>query len=254
MKLSDPARLNRSPHHRVRSRCSVTSEIIYGRNPVMEALSSGSRTFYEIMVLSQNFDELNQSARDIPVRIVPREELEKSSLTLNHQGIAAQVSPYRYATLADMTDLVILILLDSVEDPQNLGSIIRSAYALAGAGVVIPEHRAASVTPAVVKASSGATERTRIARVHNLRDAGRELKNCGYWLVGLDATAQDDICRIPKFDKVALVIGGEDSGIRPIIAKGLDLVARIPMKGHFNSLNVAQAAGIALYELAARTK
>jgi 23S rRNA (guanosine2251-2'-O)-methyltransferase len=220
----------------------------------MEAISSGSRTFKEIMVLSQNYDVFSRSARDIPIRIVQKDELEKLSLSLNHQGIVAKVTPYRYATLGDLMDLNILVLLDSVEDPQNLGSIIRSAYALAGAGVIIPEHRSASVTPAVVKASSGATEQTRIALVPNLRDASRELKKHGYWLVGLDAKAQKDIRSIPRFDKVGLVLGGEDSGIRPVIERELDLMACIPMKGSFNSLNVAQAAVVALYELSARGK
>ena len=220
----------------------------------MEAISSGSRTFQEIMVLSQNYDVFSRSVRDIPIRIVQRDELEKTSLSMNHQGIVAKVSPYRYATLGDMMALDTLVLLDSVEDPQNLGSIIRSAYALAGAGIIIPEHRSASVTPAVVKASSGASEQTRIALVQNLRDAPRERKKHGYWLVGLDAKAQEDIRRIPRFDKIGIVLGSEDSGIRPVIERELDLMACIPMKGSFNSLNVAQAAAVALYELSARGK
>jgi 23S rRNA (guanosine2251-2'-O)-methyltransferase len=218
----------------------------------MEAVSSGSRTFEEIVVLSQHYGELSRLAPDIPVRIVQREELEGISLSRNHQGIAARVSPYRYANLPDLMDRGTIVLLDSVSDPQNLGSIIRSAYALAGAGVVIPGHRSASVTPAVVKASSGATEKTRIAYVGNLRDAARELKKHGYWLVGLDAAAREDIRRIPRFDRIGLVLGGEDSGIRPVIKGELDVTARIPMKGTFNSLNVAQAAAIALYELSAK--
>ena len=252
MKPSDRSRMHRTPNRRIHPRGSATFEIIYGRNPVMEAITSGSRTFQEIMVLSQNYDVFSRSVRDIPIRIVQKDELEKLSLSLNHQGIVAKVTPYRYATLGDMMDLDTLVLLDSVEDPQNLGSIIRSAYALAGAGIIIPEHRSASVTPAVVKASSGATEQTRIALVQNLRDASRELKKHGYWLVGLDAKAQEDIRRIPRFDKIGLVLGSEDSGIRPIIERELDLMACIPMKGSFNSLNVAQAAAVALYELSAR--
>jgi 23S rRNA (guanosine2251-2'-O)-methyltransferase len=221
---------------------------------VLEALSSGSRTFYEIMVLSQHVDDISHAGEEIPVRVFSREELEKITGSLNHQGIAARVSPYRYAALSEMMNLSTLVLLDSVEDPQNLGSVIRTSYALSNAGIVIPEHRSASVTPAVVKASAGATERIKIARVQNLREAIRQLKNHGFWLVGLDASAREDLALIPRFDKVGLVLGGEDSGIRPVTAGEIDMTARIPMKGSFNSLNVAQACAVALYELTARLK
>jgi len=254
MKTTDPFRTYRAQKTHQRSRGNASSEIIYGRNPVMEALSSGSRTFHEIIVLPQHQEELTRAAKGIPVRTAQREDLEKIALSRNHQGVTARVSPYRYAALDDLMGLDTLVLLDSVEDPQNLGSIIRTAYALAGAGVIIPEHRAASVTPAVVKASSGATEHTRIALVQNLKDACREVKKHGFWLVGLDVTAKEDLRGIPGFDKVGIVLGGEDSGIRPIIAREIDLVARIPMKGDFNSLNVSQACTIALYELTGRNR
>ena len=228
------------------------TEIIYGKNPVLEGLSSGRRTFYEIMTLSQHAEKMSREAGDVPVRIVAREDLDSMTGSLNHQGIAARVSGYRYSSLNDMLDLTAVVLLDSVEDPQNLGSIVRVSYALSGAGVIIPEHRSASVTPAVVKASSGATERLMIARVQNLRETAKFLKKNGFWLIGLDASAGEDLSRIPKFEKVGLVMGGEDSGIRPVIEGELDMVSRIPMKGDFNSLNVAQACSIALYELTAR--
>src|SRR5208283_2649357 len=161
---------------------------------------------------------------------------------------------YRYAELKDLFPLPCVVLLDNVEDPQNLGSIIRSSHALVGAGIIIPEHRSAPVTPAVVKASSGATEHVRITRVKNLRAAAQELKKNGFWIVGLETHAQEDISRTPTFDKLALVLGGEDSGIRPVMTSELDLTVRIPMRGGFNSLNVSQAATIALYELVARVK
>jgi 23S rRNA (guanosine2251-2'-O)-methyltransferase len=110
------------------------------------------------------------------------------------------------------------------------------------------------VTPAVVKASSGATEHVRITRVKNLRAAAQELKKNGFWIVGLEADAQEDISRTPTFEKIGLVLGGEDSGIRPVMTSELDLAVRIPMRGGFNSLNVSQAATIALYELVTRVK
>ena len=230
------------------------AEIIYGRNAVLEAVHAGNRKFQEILVLPQHHDEMFESSSGIPLRVLQKPDLDRITSTDNHQGIAARVSAYPYAELKDLYPLPCVVLLDGVEDPQNFGSIIRTAHALADAGIVIPEHRSASVTPSVVKASSGATELTKIARVKNLRSAAQELKKSGFWIVGLEAHAQQDITRTPRFDKIGLVLGGEDTGIRPVMASELDLEVSIPMKGSFNSLNVAHAAAIALYELTARGK
>jgi 23S rRNA (guanosine2251-2'-O)-methyltransferase len=229
-----------------------STEVIYGRNAVFESLHQGTRTFHEILVLQQHYDDLLEASKGVPVRVVQKHELDKIAATNHHQGIAARVSAYRYADLKDLYPLKCVLLLDSVEDPQNLGSIIRTAHALANAGVVIPEHRSAPITPTVVKASSGATERVKIARVKNLRTAAQDLKKNGFWLVGLEADAKGDISNTPVFDKLGLVLGGEDSGIRPVMTSELDLAVKIPMKGDFNSLNVSQAATIALYELVVR--
>ena len=227
-------------------------ELIYGLNPVKEALSSGRRKIYEIMISRERYDDILSMARGIPVNSLPRNELEKLARTRGHQGIMARVSSYPYASFSDCTTLDVVILLDSVEDPQNLGAIIRTAYALAGAGIIIPEDRSASITPAVVKASAGATEHVMIARVKNLRMAAKELKKAGFWLVGLEAGGRDPLDAVPQFDKLAVVLGGEDTGVRPVLQKELDIMASIPMKSEFNSLNVAQSAAIALYELMIR--
>jgi 23S rRNA (guanosine2251-2'-O)-methyltransferase len=227
-------------------------EIIYGFNPIEEALKAQKRKFFEILVARESHDKIASLARGVSLSTVMRSELDRISGVKNHQGIAAKVSPFRYAAIEDAAELDFAILLDSVEDPQNLGSIIRTAYALAGAAVIIPEDRAASVTPAVVKASAGATEKAIVAKVVNLRHAIKELKKNGFWLVGLDAQAKDSIAATPDFKKIAIIMGGEDSGIRPVIAGELDFLAHIPMKGPFNSLNVSQSAAIAVYELAVR--
>lgn len=229
-----------------------TTEVIYGRNAVVEAINTGSRTLHEILVLPQHQDKMIELSGNVPSRVMNKHDLDRIAGTENHQGMAARVSPYRYARLEDLYDLRTVVLLDSVEDPQNLGSIIRTAYALAGAGIVIPEHRAAPVTPAVVKASSGATEHAKIARVTNLRAAASGLKEKGFWLVGLEAGARDVISSAPAFERLALVLGGEDTGIRPVMTNELDLAVSIPMARDFNSLNVSQAAAIALYELVGR--
>lgn len=208
-------------------------EIIYGVNPVKEAIKAGRRRVFEVMVARERYEDIARLAKGIPINPLSRKELDTIAGIKNHQGVMAKVAPYPYADLTDLMELSTVVLLDSVEDPQNLGAVIRSAYALAGAGVVIPADRSASVTPAVVKASAGAVEHALIARVTNLRQAAKE-----------------PLQSIPSFDKFALVLGGEDAGLRPVMHKELDLLASIPMRASFNSLNVAQSAAIALYALA----
>ncbi|MCK9263346.1 MAG: 23S rRNA (guanosine(2251)-2'-O)-methyltransferase RlmB [Desulfomonilia bacterium] len=229
-------------------------EVIYGKNPVMEALAAGRRTFYEILTARQNYDEIARSAGKIRVITLSRKELDHISRTTFHQGVVARVSPYRYTPIKDLMQKKVVVLLDSIEDPQNTGAIIRTAYALAEAGIVIPEDRAAHVTPAVIKASAGAAEHASIARVKNLRAATKELKKEGFWVVGLDAQGPVPLSEVPSYDRLAVVLGGEDVGIRAGMGKEADIVAHIPMKGSFNSLNVSQSAGIALYELVVRKK
>lgn len=227
-------------------------EIIYGKNSVMEALLSGRRTIYEIMTARERYDDIAGAAGKIPVQTLSRKELDKFAKTEFHQGIIAKVSPYQYVPLAELMEKPVVVVLDSIEDPQNTGSIIRTAYGLADAGIVIPEDRAAQVTPAVVKASSGATEHALIARVKNLRMACKELKKDGFWIIGLDAQGSIPISEVPAYEKIALMLGGENSGIRHGLGKEVDIMANIPMKGPFNSLNVSQSATIGLYELAVR--
>jgi 23S rRNA (guanosine2251-2'-O)-methyltransferase len=225
-------------------------ETIYGVNPVREAIRAGRRRIFEIMVAREQYDDIAALAKGIPINALSRRELDTIAGFKHHQGVMAKIAPYMYVDLVDVMELTTVVLLDSVEDPQNLGAVIRSAYALAGAGIVIPADRAASVTPAVVKASAGATEHARIARVANLRQAAKELKKNGFWIIGLDAAAKKPLQDIPVFDKFALVVGGEDAGLRPVMHKELDLLASIPMRSSFNSLNVAQSTAIALYALA----
>jgi 23S rRNA (guanosine2251-2'-O)-methyltransferase len=227
-------------------------EVIYGKNPVFEALLAGRRTIYEILVARQGYDEIAGMARKIPIQTLSRKELDTISKTTFHQGIIAKVSPYPYVPIADILGKKVAVLLDSIEDPQNTGSIIRTAYALADAGIVIPEDRAAHITPAVVKASAGAAEHASVARVKNLRMSCKDLKKAGFWIIGLEAEAPLSITDVPSYDKLALLLGGENVGVRTGLMKEADLMAHIPMKGSFNSLNVSQSATIGLYELVVR--
>lgn len=227
-------------------------EVIYGKNAVIEALAAGRRTFYEILVARQNYDEIARAAGKNRVITLSRKELDHITRSTFHQGVAAKVSPYHYIPLKEMVNKKVVILLDSIEDPQNTGSIIRTAYALADAGIVIPEDRAAHVTPAVVKASAGAAEHASVARVTNLRTAAIELKKEGFWIVGLDARGPVPLSEVPSYDRLAILMGGEGSGIRSGMGKEADIMAHIPMRGPFDSLNVSQSASIAIYELVIR--
>lgn len=227
-------------------------EVIYGKNPVFEALSAGRRTIYEILVARQNYDEIAGAARKIPIQTLSRKELDTMAKTSFHQGIIARVSPYPYVPITDILEKKVAVLLDSIEDPQNTGSIIRTAYALAAAGIVVPEDRAAHITPAVVKASAGAAEHAAVARVKNLRMSCKDLKKAGFWIIGLEAAAPMSITEVPSYDKLALLVGGEGTGVRSGLMKEADLMVHIPMKGPFNSLNVSQSTTIGLYELVVR--
>ena len=228
-------------------------EVIYGQNPVIEALKAGRRHIEEIYTTREDH-QLRTLAGKNKIKLVTKTELDQLSGSRFHQGLAARVGGYPYYDLKELYGLNCVVLLDSVEDPQNLGAIVRSAHALAAAGIVIPTDRAAGVSPAAVKASAGAAECARIARVTNLKAAAKQLKENGFWLVGLEAGNATTLEHVPDFAKLALVMGGEDSGVRPVMVKELDVLARIPMLGEFNSLNVAQSATVALYELVTRRK
>ena len=196
-------------------------EILYGLNPVIEAVKSGRRQIKEIIVARDDIAVIRSLAGNIPVRPAKRQELEELCGTQGNQGIAARASAYNYCSLAELARLDCVLLLDSVEDPQNLGAIIRSAHALACAGIVIPENRSAAVTPSVVKASAGAAEHACVARVKNLRRAAQELKKAGFWLVGLEAGSPERLSEVPDFGKIGIIMGGEDSGIRPVPFKSV---------------------------------
>ncbi len=184
----------------------------------------------------------------IPVQRLPGAELVSLVGSPDHQGIAAEVEPYPYVELGDVLGShTLLIALDAVQDPHNLGAIIRTAEA-AGAGVVIPRHRAAEITAAVVKASAGATEHAVVARVRNLADALAEAKEAGFWIYGAAADADS-----PHFSQdyrypTCFVVGSEGEGVGRRVAAMCDVMVALPLLGEMESLNVSVSAGILLYE------
>ncbi len=235
------------------------AEWIYGRNPVREALRSGRREVQKVRI-ADGADESGALAdiiahakeRGLPVERIPKAELDR--ISEHHQGVLARVSEYEYVSLAQIIERAtalgedpFLLILDVIQDPQNLGTLIRSAEAVGVHGMVMPARRSARVTPAVVNASSGASEHMRIAQ-HNIAQTIRTLKEQGVWVAGLDASEQSQLLHdVDLGGPVALVVGHEGRGMRRLVQENCDFLVRIPMRGEIESLNAAVAGSIALF-------
>lgn len=242
----------------------MSSSVIFGVNPVLEALRAGASRVERIYLaegaLSPRVQgELISRAKDAGLRIdrVDRERLSRMAEGGVHQGVVAEVRDLEYLELPQLIEAAsaqpgppLLVLLDGIQDPHNLGAIVRSAHALGAHGVVIPKDRAASVTPAAVKASAGAIAHTPIARVTNLSRALEALKEAGFWSIAADPDGDRNLfdCRLDG--PLAVVVGAEGAGVRKGVLAHCDFRARIPMKGQVASLNASVSAGILLYEIA----
>jgi 23S rRNA (guanosine2251-2'-O)-methyltransferase len=232
-------------------------ELIYGRNAVYECLSAGRRDVFKLMVAegAQEKGALAQclqlaQERRTAVQRAPRAQLDRVSE--GHQGVVAEVSGYPYVTLDDLLNAhqpPLFLILDCIQDPQNLGTLLRTAEAVGVSGVIIAQDRAASVTPAVVNASSGATEHVKIARVTNITRALETLKQSDAWIVGLeDMPSAQDYTRADLCGPVAIVVGSEGQGIRRLVRETCDVLVKLPMLGKITSLNASVAGSILLYE------
>jgi 23S rRNA (guanosine2251-2'-O)-methyltransferase len=241
----------------------MMAELLYGRRPVYEALRAGRRRVHKL-VLAQGLadkagiiDDIVSLARrsSVPITTSPRRELER--LTSHHQGVVAEADPYPFVDLTDIlavtakSDVTALVLLlDLLQDPQNFGSLLRTAEAAGVHGVCIPKRRAVGVTPAVVSASAGAVEHLRVAQITNLARTIETLKEHDIWVAGLEATPE-----ATAYDKtdlrgpLALVVGSEGSGLRRLVREKCDFLVQLPMYGRVASLNAAVAGSIALYEV-----
>ncbi len=236
---------------------------IYGINPLREALRSATaRRIKTIYIYREREDraikEIEEVATGLGIDIerVEKERIGSIAGGSSHQGVVALVKggfPYREPEdILDVWrasgDRAFILLLDSIEDPVNLGSIVRSAHCAGIHGIIIPRRRACHVTPVVVKSSAGATEHTPIALATNLTGVARLLKDEGIWVVGLEADTETPIYRVDLTMDIALVVGGEAKGIRRLLRQECDILCHIPMRGRLNSLNAAQASTIALFE------
>ena len=237
---------------------------IWGVNPVLEALRARPDEVERLLVAEGHLQpsvagELMTRAREAGIRVerVPRERLTTLSGGGVHQGVVAGLQAFRYAELEDVLEVArkagqppLLVALDGVQDPHNLGAIIRSAHALGAHGVVIPKDRAAPITGVVAKASAGALEHCAVARVTNLSRALEELKEEGLWVAAADPEGDTALWDARLDGALVLVVGAEGAGVRPGVLEHCDFRLRIPMAGRVGSLNASVSAGLLLYEVA----
>jgi 23S rRNA (guanosine2251-2'-O)-methyltransferase len=227
--------------------------VLSGIHPVTEALKA-RRPLERVLVAQGTGGPRVQAVIDlaresgVPVRFEPRASLDRLAGTPAHQGLIALGAAKEYAELEDIEAGGLVLVLDGLEDPHNLGAIIRTAHAAGAAGVVIPERRAASLTDVVGKAAAGALEYLPVARVTNINRALEKLKDRGYWIYGLDERGAEDYDRALYSEPTALVLGAEGKGLHEQVRRHCDLLVRIPMAGKISSLNVSVAAGIVLFE------
>ena len=231
---------------------------ISGYNPVKEALSSRDTVIKELVLArrDQRADALEAMAaeRGIAVRHEPADVISALAGHTHHQGLAVRSEEFRYTTLEAwlqhaLEDRQPLLILDSIQDPQNLGALIRSACFLGAKGIIIPKDRSASITSTVIKVASGATVYLPVIQVINLAQALDHLKGNGLWLVGLDVEAKQSLYEVDLSLPVGLVVGNEQKGLRPLVRKHCDFLVHIPASGPLQSLNAATAGAIALAEV-----
>ena len=227
---------------------------LVGIHPVREALRAG-RPLDRVLIAKGSggprIEELVALCRErkIPVRFEAREQLDRASNGAQHQNVVAFGSAEQYATLEEsMAGGGLHVVLDGVEDPHNLGAIVRTAHAAGAGAVIIPERRAAGLTDVVAKAAAGALEYLPVVRATNINRTLEELKRLGYWIYGLDERGAEDYDTVDYSAPKALVFGGEGKGLHEQVRKHCDVLVRIPLEGHIPSLNVSVAAGIVLFE------
>jgi len=232
------------------------TRVLAGRRSVLEAMRGNARVRRIYSEPQRAYPDVREAAeaRGIPIANRDRAELDRLSDGVRHQGVVAVADDYRFSSLDEMlaqaNGTPVLVALDQVTDPQNLGAIIRSAVTLGLNGLIIPKHRAAGMTAAVVRASAGATEHASIARVTNLQRTLLSLSESGMQIVGLDAGADLDIRGLERSPAGrVLVVGSEGKGLRRMVRQRCDIVVHIPQVGPMDSLNASVAAAIAMYEM-----
>lgn len=239
-----------------------SNDKVEGRNPVLELLEASDRSINKLFVISGerhgSIQKIIAIAKEkkIVINEVSKSKLDQMSETKNHQGVIATVAPYQYVDVDDLLQVAknknqqaLLIIADGIEDPHNLGSIIRTAECAGAHGIIIPKRRSVSVTPTVAKTSAGAIEHIGVARVNNISDTIDYLKKQGLWIIGTDMDARDVHYNTDLTGPVAIVVGSEGSGMGRLVKENCDILTKIPMTGNVTSLNASVASAIIIYEV-----
>jgi 23S rRNA (guanosine2251-2'-O)-methyltransferase len=238
----------------------LSQDYIIGKNPVIEALKSDRDVNKVLIAEGSQKGQMQQviglaKERNVMVQFVPKKKID-GLVEGNHQGVIAQVAAYQYAELDDLFALAekrnespFFILLDEIEDPHNLGSIMRTADAVGAHGIIIPKRRAVGLTATVAKASTGAIEYIPVVRVTNMARTIDDLKDRGVWIAGTDAKGKEDFRTFDGTMPLGLVIGSEGKGMGRLIRDKCDFLIRLPMKGKVTSLNASVAASLLMYEV-----
>ncbi|UMZ75375.1 23S rRNA (guanosine(2251)-2'-O)-methyltransferase RlmB [Natranaerofaba carboxydovora] len=239
----------------------MSQTIIYGKNPVVEAIKAG-RKIHKIEIVGTEkgkfFEEVSGLAKEnkIPLETIDKKTLVKKVDTNEHQGVVAFVEPYNFVSVNEILEYAkgkseqpLIIILDHVKDPQNLGGIIRTAEAVGAHGIIIPKDRAAGITPAVFKASSGALEHVKVAKVSNISRTINELQKKWIWVIGCESEGAENYFDVKYDTPLTMVLGSEGEGLSNLVKKNCDFLVKIPMYGNVNSLNVSTAGSIILYEI-----
>ena len=239
----------------------MKTEILYGIHPVYEALSAGRRKIFGVFLAKEKkFRRFNPivslaESRGISLQNIGSADLKALAGPVVHQGVAARVSPYPLSALSDILqpdqvgkDRFFLLMLDNIVDPQNLGALIRTALCVGVNGVIVPKDNCAAPTPAASRASAGALEHIQLGRVTNLVQTIKLCKDNGLWIIGLQKDAEQSIYNGDLTGSIAIVLGGEQKGIRPLVRKNCDFLFSIPQQGPVDSLNASAAGAVAMYE------
>ena len=261
-----PARFHKGQEHGARRGDDAPrGEWLYGRRPILESLRAGRRLFHELLVQATAHEATDDpelaeiralaASAGVPAQTADRVRLDQILGEVNHQGVALRAGGYPYGDfdqlVADVRDdpEAIVLFLDHIEDPQNVGSLLRTADAAGAAGVVLPSDRASGVTAAAVRASAGAAEHLRVCRVVNLARAIEEVKEAECWITGLDwGEDAREYTDVDFKGRCGIVVGSEGHGIGRLVREKCDFIAQLPMQGQVASLNAAVAGAIALYE------
>lgn len=239
----------------------MENDVVFGRNSVIELLNS-NRTVNKLFIQKGethgSIGKVIELAREkrIVISEVQKGKLDEITDNQNHQGVVAVTSPYEYCEIDDILKVAedrnekpFILIADGIEDPHNLGAMIRTAECMGVHGVIIPKRRAVAVTNTVAKVAAGALEYMKVVRVNNINDSIEELKEKGVWVVGTDAAGNDFLTDIDMTGAIAVVIGSEGEGMASLTRKRCDFLAKIPMKGRITSLNASVTCGMVIYEV-----